>query len=138
VRPLTLTPHQVRLLERLEAGRSTLEIAEEFGTRQRAIQAQVVSLMQTLEIGNRSELVSTWRRSHEPDHPERVRLPDIGAHTEGARRCTNPECQYGGRWVRGTMVPNQDRKFICVGCYAVYEPRDVIDPENEDYQQYVR
>jgi hypothetical protein len=95
-------------------------------------------LLQLLEAAGRSELIATWRRTHEPDHPERVHLPEIGPRSPGARRCTNPACKYGGRWVCGRMVPNAERQLICVGCYVVYEPRDVIDPDSEHFPPYLR
>jgi hypothetical protein len=60
-------------------------------------------------------------------------------HTRGARRCTNPACDYGGRWIVGKMRVLRNGRFSCLGkgCHTVYEPSDVIDPMNEDYRLYV-
>jgi DNA-binding CsgD family transcriptional regulator len=135
---LELHPRKVRLLELLEAGRSSREIAKEFATSHRTIEMHTASLMNKLDVHNIADLVAAWRRFHEPDRPDRIQVPEIGPQTSGTRRCMSPGCAYEGRWLRATMVPNQDGKFICVGCYSVYEPRDVIDPGNEDYQRYVR
>jgi hypothetical protein len=98
---------------------------------------QLVMLFRLLEVGSRSELIATWKRTREEGHPERIGLPDIGPSTPGARCCRNPECAYASKWVRGTMVPNQDGKLICIGCYAVYEPREVIDAASEDFGRLV-
>ena len=59
--------------------------------------------------------------------------------TKGARRCTNSECEYGGRWIIGKMRALRNGKFSCLGkgCHTVYEARDVIDPANDDYRLYV-
>lgn len=55
--------------------------------------------------------------------------------TKGARRCTNPECEYGGRWVVGRMVVLRKGRFLCRGrgCHTTYDAREVIDPESDDY-----
>jgi hypothetical protein len=59
--------------------------------------------------------------------------------TRGARRCTNPDCEFGGRWVVRKMRLLRNGKFSCLGkgCHTVYEARAVIDPANEDYGLYV-
>jgi ribosome biogenesis protein Nip4 len=38
------------------------------------------------------------------------------------------------------MVVLRNGRFLCRGrgCHTVYEAKDVIDPENEDYGLYVR
>jgi hypothetical protein len=38
------------------------------------------------------------------------------------------------------MVVLRNGRFLCQGrgCHAVYNAREVIDPENEDYGLYVR
>lgn len=58
----------------------------------------------------------------------------------GARRCTNPQCEYGGRWIVGKIVVLRNRRFLCRGrgCHSIYDAAEVIDPENEDYRLYVR
>lgn len=58
---------------------------------------------------------------------------------KGARRCTNSDCEFGGRWVVRKMRLLRNGKFSCLGkgCHTVYEARDVIDPANEDYRLYV-
>src|SRR5687767_8245584 len=98
MRSFELNPKQVRLLELLEAGRSTGEIAREFVMSQRTIGMHIVRLMQIVDVSSQSELVASWRRTHEPDHPERIHLAEIGPSTKGTRRCMSPECEYGGRW----------------------------------------
>jgi DNA-binding CsgD family transcriptional regulator len=129
---LELRPREVRLLELLEAGRSARQIAQEFDARQEAVEMHVIDLARKMDASSQADLIATWRRNHEAGHPERVHLPEIDAHTPGAYRCPNPECEYGGKWARGKMVPNQDRKFICVGCYSVYDVREITDRESED------
>ena len=59
---------------------------------------------------------------------------------QGARRCTNPDCEFGGRWIVGGMRLLKNGKLSCIGrgCHTVYEARDVIDPANEVYWLYVR
>ena len=58
--------------------------------------------------------------------------------TKGARRCTNPECEFNGRWTVGGMRLLRNGKFSCLGngCYTVYEAGEVIDPESQDYPLY--
>jgi hypothetical protein len=60
--------------------------------------------------------------------------------TKGARRCTNRDCEFGGRWIVGGIRVLKNGKFSCIGkgCHTVYEAREVIDPANEDYRLYVR
>lgn len=45
----------------------------------------------------------------------------------GARRCTNPECEYGGKWLVGTMVRTRNGKLLCKGrgCHRIYSPEQV-------------
>jgi hypothetical protein len=64
---------------------------------------------------------------------------EASPRAKGARRCTNPECEYGRRWIVGGMRVLRNGKFSCLGrgCHTVYEARDVIDPANEDYRLYV-
>lgn len=64
---------------------------------------------------------------------------EVLPRTKGARRCTNPECEYAGRWLVRTMVVLRNGRFLCRGraCHTVYDPGQVIDPENEDYRLYV-
>jgi hypothetical protein len=54
----------------------------------------------------------------------------------GARRCTNPACEYGNRWVIGKMKRLRNEKWLCTGraCHTVYLARDVIDPDNDDFR----
>ena len=37
------------------------------------------------------------------------------------------------------MAELKNGKLLCRGrgCHSIYEPREVIDPENEDYRIYV-
>jgi hypothetical protein len=66
-------------------------------------------------------------------------MPDVPPRTKGARCCTNPECEYNGRWLVRTMVRTMNGKWLCRGrgCHTIYEAREVIDPENEDYRLWV-
>ena len=66
-------------------------------------------------------------------------MEEASTRAKGARRCTNPECEYGGRWIVRGMTRLKNGKFLCLGreCHSVYEPREVIDPENEDYRLWV-
>lgn len=63
-------------------------------------------------------------------------MAEASPQTKGAGRCTNPECECGGRWVVGRMLVLRNRRFLCRGrgCHTTYDPRDIIDPENEDYR----
>lgn len=73
--------------------------------------------------------------------PRRIQAGDEASpKTKGARRCTNPNCEYVGRWIVGRMVVLRNDRLLCQGrrCHTVYEARDVIDPENDDYGLYVR
>lgn len=68
-------------------------------------------------------------------------MKTVTARTKGARRRTNPECEYAGRWLVPTMVLTKNGKLLCRGrgCHTIYEPREVIDdPENEDYRLWVK
>lgn len=67
-------------------------------------------------------------------------MDDVSPRTKGARRCTNPECEHGGRWVVARMVVLSNGRLLCRGrgCHMVYEAREVIHSENEDYRLYVR
>lgn len=71
---------------------------------------------------------------------EPLSRPEVSPRTKGARRCTNHECEYGGRSVVRTMRVLRNGKFNCLGkgCHTVYAARDVIDPANKDYVLYVR
>lgn len=66
-------------------------------------------------------------------------MDEVSPRTKGARRCTNPECEYGSRWVVGKMVVLRNGRFLCRGrgCHSIYDAADVIDPENEDYRIHV-
>ena len=66
-------------------------------------------------------------------------MDEVSQRTKGARRCTNPNCEYGGRWLVRTMTRLKNDRWMCLGrgCHSVYEARDVIDPESEDYRIYV-
>ncbi len=65
-------------------------------------------------------------------------MEDASPESKGARRCTNPDCEYGRRIVR-KMKPTKNGKLLCTGegCHSIYEPREVIDPASEDYRLYV-
>jgi hypothetical protein len=66
-------------------------------------------------------------------------VEDSSPGTKGARRCTNPECEYGGRWIVGKMRRLKNDKLSCLGrgCHTVYEAREVIDPGSDDYRLWV-
>jgi hypothetical protein len=38
---------------------------------------------------------------------------DVSPRTKGARRCTNPECEYGNRWIVRKMVRIKNGKLLC-------------------------
>jgi hypothetical protein len=61
-------------------------------------------------------------------------MEDVSPRAKGARRCTNPECEYGGRWFVRTMTRLKNGRWLCLGreCHSVYEASEVIDRENED------
>jgi len=67
-------------------------------------------------------------------------LDALSPRAKGARRCANPECEYGGRWIVRGMTRLKNDKWLCLGkgCHTVYEAREVIDPANDDYRLYVR
>jgi hypothetical protein len=64
---------------------------------------------------------------------------EVFPRTKGARRCTNPDCEFGGRWIVRKMVVLKNGKLLCTGkgCHTVYEPEEVIDPANDDYRLWV-
>ena len=66
-------------------------------------------------------------------------MHESSPRTKGARRCTNPDCEYGGRSVVRKMRLLRNGKFSRLGkdCQTVYVAREVIDPANEDYRLYV-
>ena len=66
-------------------------------------------------------------------------MKEASAKTKGARHCTYPDCECGGRWIVGGMRLLWNGTFNCLGkgCQTVYEARDVIDPGNDDYGLYV-
>jgi len=66
-------------------------------------------------------------------------VKEASAKTKGARRCTNPDCEFGARWIVGGMRRLKNGKFSCIGkgCHTVYEAREVIDRANEDYRLWV-
>jgi hypothetical protein len=63
-------------------------------------------------------------------------VDDVSPRTKGARRCTNPKCEYGGRWIIRKMVVLRNGRFLCQGrgCHTTYDAREVIDPESDDYR----
>jgi hypothetical protein len=67
-------------------------------------------------------------------------LDEASPRTKGARRCANPACEYGNRWVVGKMRLLRNGKFSCLGkgCHTIYEPREVIDPSSDDFGIYTR
>jgi hypothetical protein len=67
-------------------------------------------------------------------------MQDVSPKTKGARKCTNPDCEYGGKWIVGRMVVLRNGRFLCRGrgCHSIYDASQVINPENEDYALYVR
>ena len=66
-------------------------------------------------------------------------MEEVSPRTKGARRCTNPDCEYNGRWLVRTMVVLRNGWFLCRGhgCHTMYDASEVIDPENEDYRLWV-
>jgi hypothetical protein len=64
---------------------------------------------------------------------------DVSPRTKGARRCRNPQCEYNGRWLVRTMMRLKNGRWLCLGreCHSVYDAREVIDLENEDYRLWV-
>jgi len=71
--------------------------------------------------------------------PSRVEREPAESRTKGARRCTNPECEYKGRWLMRTIVRTKNGNWLCRGrgCHTIYEAREVIDPDNDDYKLWV-
>ena len=66
-------------------------------------------------------------------------MPEVSPRAKGARRCTNPECEYGGRWTARTMTRLKNGRWLCNGrgCHTVYDAREVIDPANDEYRLWV-
>jgi len=59
---------------------------------------------------------------------------------KGARRCTNPACESGGRWIVRGMTRLKNDKCLLHGeglPHRLRGARDVIDPANDDYRLYV-
>lgn len=48
--------------------------------------------------------------------------------------------EHGGPWRVKTISLTKNEKFLCHGrgCHTIYEPREVIDPANDDYALYVQ
>jgi hypothetical protein len=69
----------------------------------------------------------------------RARIADVPPRTKGARRYTSPECEYNGRWLVRTTTRTMNGKWLCGGrgCHTIYEAREVMDPESEDYRLWV-
>ena len=67
-------------------------------------------------------------------------MNEASPRAKGARRCNNPDCEYGGRWIVGKMKVMRNGRFLFTGrgCHSTYDPREVIDPGNDDYRLYVR
>lgn len=55
-------------------------------------------------------------------------MSDVSPRTKGARRCTNSDCDFGGRWVVGKMVVNKNRRLMCLdkGCHSIYDASEII------------
>jgi hypothetical protein len=66
-------------------------------------------------------------------------MDEVSPKTKGARRCTNPEGDYGSRWVVGKMVRSGNGKLLCTGkgCHTIYESTEVIDPESDDFKLWI-
>jgi hypothetical protein len=49
-------------------------------------------------------------------------VSEVSARTKGARRCTNPDCEYGGRWiVRGmTRLTTSGGVVPVIAVFCVY------------------
>ena len=95
----------------------------------------IAVVIRTREFGDPSR----WQRLN-GTVDRRGNVKEMPAKTRGARRCTNAECEYAGRWFTGTMTRAIYGKLRCNGanCGVLHEPADVIDPENEDYPIYVK
>ena len=67
-------------------------------------------------------------------------MNEASPRAKGARRCTNPACELGGRWIVGKMPLLLNGRLSCLGrgCHTVYEPREVLDAESDDYGLWVR
>lgn len=67
-------------------------------------------------------------------------MGEVSPRTKAHAACTNSDCEYGDRWVVGRMVVLKNGRFMCRGrgCHTIYDAKDVIDPDNEDYELYVR
>jgi hypothetical protein len=63
----------------------------------------------------------------------------VSPRTKGARRCTNPGCEYGGKWVVKTMTRLKNGRWLCLGreCHTVSDASEVIHPDNDDYGIWV-
>jgi len=66
-------------------------------------------------------------------------MDEVSPQIKRARLCTNPDCEYGGRWIIGKMTRTKNGKLLCTGkgCHRIYEPGAVIDPESDDYRLWV-
>jgi hypothetical protein len=66
-------------------------------------------------------------------------MRDVSSRTKGARQCTNPECEYNGRWLVRTMTRTLNGRWLCLGrgCHTMYDANEVIDAESEDWLLWV-
>jgi hypothetical protein len=53
-------------------------------------------------------------------------MKEASPSSKGARRCTNPESEFGGRWIVGGMRVLRNGKFS--------KAREVIDPGRGDFR----
>jgi len=55
-------------------------------------------------------------------------VSEVSSRAKGARRCTNPDCEFGGRWMAWGLTRLENGKFLCTRreCHTVYEAREVI------------
>ena len=63
------TPRQIQILERLEAGQSPEEIANDLGMSSRTVRVHITVLLQLFYVGSRSELLAAWKLARNADRP---------------------------------------------------------------------
>ena len=64
-----VSPRQIQILERLDAGLSTEDIAKEFGRQRETVQHWIVALLQLFDVGSRAELLAAWKQARSGERP---------------------------------------------------------------------